>query len=111
MKISLCLYNYVLMYLWNLFPTKCAVHPYAWSWEASTQNYIYACLYLSPHGYTHSMKSSLKGQKEGIIYSIEPRVSLQVLSHSFKKTQNKIWNEKCEFQAAIKLHMKLILAH
>ena len=64
--------------------------------------HIYACLHLSPHGYTHSMKSSSKGQKEGIIYSIEPRVSLQVLSHSFKKTQNKIWNEKHEFQAVIK---------
>ena len=72
--------------------------------------HIYACLYLNPHGYTHSVKSSSKGQKEGMIYSIEPRVSLQVLSHSFKKTQNKIWNEKREFQAAIKLHMKLILA-
>ena len=64
--------------------------------------HIYACLHLSPHGYTHSMKSSSKGQKEGMIYSIEPRVSLQVLSHSFKKTQNKIWNEKHEFQAVIK---------
>ena len=64
--------------------------------------HIYACLYLNPHGFTHSVKSSSKGQKEGIIYSIEPRVSLQVLSHSFKKTQNKIWNEKHEFQAVIK---------
>ena len=63
--------------------------------------HIHLSVFESPWLYTQC-EIQLKGQKEGIIYSIEPRVSLQVLSHSFKKTQNKIWNEKHEFQAVIK---------